>query len=609
MKILLRLLSPLFLIAIFASNAWAAKPKILLLKDLQPGTNAIGFSVFKGVEPLPFDVVLGGVTDYMGNSLILSRVSGGPMETQLEEIGAISGMSGSPVFIDCINKKLSDDEQLQNCILNGTLVGSTSYGPGHFIKGGTNFLLTPAEFMLGARTGGYSVVSSFSNRLSDKISIAGEEFINLMLFPKMEDLQVGGNSNDRCKESVKSDIKPGSMVSVFLATGTYNFPASGTVTWRDDDKIYIFGHPFMGSGMVSYPFVQVSVADTIQTPFNAYKITGCHLDTKGAMLVDGAFEMAGIIGRTASMLPYQVELRIGHGSMILNEEIAASPYMPAIIQGLPVLWAQQFFGNLNQTSLAYQFRISLAEQPEIFVRNMVPASVDKNPLEEVFAKVYNPIKKLKESGFGHKIEEVKVRLDFLRNFELWTAKKAFLSQQGASPGETVFVNVILEGYFSSDTKQISIPIKVPEDFMERIGPTNQPNISVLIQSGNKYTDKKESVKRASVEDLIKELNQSMNYRNNLLYVQQVMPKNKAEQEADKANAKAFTKTPWKWTDIGDDDLRQTPSGYKDEVVLTLSPVLNHFINLDLIFNIRVEPKKDETRKDKKEAKHKKWFLF
>ena len=50
MKGLLRLLSVFVLIGIFAPNAWADKPKILQLKDLKPGTHAIGFSVFKGVE-------------------------------------------------------------------------------------------------------------------------------------------------------------------------------------------------------------------------------------------------------------------------------------------------------------------------------------------------------------------------------------------------------------------------------------------------------------------------------------------------------------------------------------------------------------------------------
>src|SRR3990167_7554557 len=111
---------------IMIGSVFADPPKILKLEDLVPGTQAIGFSVFKGVEPEPFNIVLGELTDYSGNGLILARVSGGPMDTPLEKIGAISGMSGSPIFINCDN--------LDECIKNGILVGDLSMRIGSFIE-------------------------------------------------------------------------------------------------------------------------------------------------------------------------------------------------------------------------------------------------------------------------------------------------------------------------------------------------------------------------------------------------------------------------------------------------------------------------------------------
>lgn len=602
MKVLLRLLSVFLLISIFASNAWAAKPKILQLKDLEPGTHAIGFSVFKGVEPEPFDVVLGGLIDQMGDSFILARIFGKTsMDTPLEKIGAIAGMSGSPVFIGCTD--------LDDCIKNGTLVGALSYAIGYFIEGGMNCLLTPAEYMLGARTSGYVAASHFSNGSPNKLIINGKEFTNLMLFPKMENLPVAGNSDGRCKESLKSDIKPGSMVSVFLAMGAMNVGGSGTVTWRDDDKIYIFGHPLMGSGRVSYPFVQVSVADTLQTPSNASKLTGCYLDTKGAILIDGAFEMTGVIGRKASMLPYTVNLYLGSGGGTLYEEIAASPLAPAVIRTLPVMWAQQSLGDLRHLSLSYQFRITLADQPEIFVRNIVPARVYSNPFDEALTKVYIPIQKLKASGFNYGLESIKVRLDVLKDIELWTVKKAFLSQENATPGETVYANVILEEFYTSATKQMSIPIKVSDDFLDRIGPAIVPEITVLIQSGNKFTDKREPAETNSLEGFVKQINQAMNYRTNVLYVQEVTPKTKAGQESDKANAKASVKPAWKWTDVEEGDLKQLPHNDKNEVVLTLSPALNDFIDLNLTLKLGVQSKNKAATEGKNKTKHRKWLIF
>ena len=39
-------------------------------------------------------------------------------------------------------------------------------------------------------------------------------------------------------------LTPGTSVSVQLVRGDYSIAASGTVTFRDGDRIYAFGHPF-----------------------------------------------------------------------------------------------------------------------------------------------------------------------------------------------------------------------------------------------------------------------------------------------------------------------------------------------------------------------------
>ncbi len=606
MKSLTRLFFVFVVLMFFSVDAWADKPKILQLKDLKPGTEAIGFSVFKGIEPEPFKVVLGNTIDNLGSSLISARISGGSMETPLEEIGAVAGMSGSPIFIGCTN--------LVDCVLNGSLVGALSYGPGNFIKGGPNVLLTPAEYMLGARAGGYAAAAQFINRMPDKINVSGVEFTNLMLFPKMDNLAGRGGTLGKCSGSDESTLKPGSMVSVFLANGAIPIAGSGTVTWRDYDNIYIFGHPFFGTGIVNYPFVHVAVADTIQTPIGAYKIPGCYLDTEGAMLVDGAYEMSGEIGETSPSIPLRVELRLNQGGAVLNEEIVPSPMARMLVNKLPGVWAEKVIGDLSFLSITYQVRVSIQDEPEIFLKNIIPVGVEKDlknppiPFEELFNKIDSVFVNLERNRRDYKIDGIKVRVDFVKNLKIWTKKTAFLSQNKAAPGETVYANVVLEEASSGATRQVSIPVKVPEDFMERIARGDSPNITLLIQGGNKFTDKKSPAERTSVEDFIKQLNQSMNYKTDVLYVQQIMPKPKVEQEADETSAKASVKPPWRWADAGEGDLRQYPSKNKNDVTLTLSPVLDDFIDLDIVLNLTVQSQ-DVTAPEKKEAKHRKWFFL
>ena len=103
-----------FLALLTASSVFADPPDLLKISDIKFGTKAVGFSVFRGIEPEKFDVELRNPVDYMGRVLILARVSGGPLETPLEKIGALSGMSGSPVFVNC--------SSYQECVNRGVLV-------------------------------------------------------------------------------------------------------------------------------------------------------------------------------------------------------------------------------------------------------------------------------------------------------------------------------------------------------------------------------------------------------------------------------------------------------------------------------------------------------
>ena len=598
MKCFFRLLSAFLLVVFFGVDAFANIPKILLLKDLKPGTLAIGFSVFKGVEPLPFDVVLGESIDKMGSRFILARISGGPMDTPLEKIGAISGMSGSPIFINCTD--------LEDCTKNGILVGALSYRIGSFIEGGMNCLLTPAEYMLGSRFSGYMAASQLSNRMSSKINIEGKEFVNLMVLPKIDSLASQVQSSDKCGESVKGELKLGSMVTVFLAKGSINYGGSGTVVWRDGDEVYIFGHPFLGTGMISYPFVHVAVADTLQTPTGAYKLPGCSLDTEGAMLVDGAFEVAGMIGRTAPTIPLKVELHLNNNSAVLEEEIVPSPMMSDIIRQIPALWAGQLLGDLNSLSIAYQVRIVIKNRPEIFLKNITPAQVEENPFAKLFGKIDATLQKLDMLGAsGYGIEKIDVHVDFINSPKVWVKKTAFLSQKEAAPGEVVYANVVLEEVSSGAIKQMSFPVRVPLDFKDRLG-VGASSVDILIQSGGKFTNKKSSTERSSVGDFIGQLNRATNYRTDVLYIQQIMPRLKSDDKIDDANAKTSVKPAWKWTELEDGDLRLFPSTDKNEIVLTLSPELDGFIDFDATLSLEVQ-EEGVVVPDKKEVKKRRWF--
>ena len=56
---------------------------------------------------------------------------------------------------------------------------------------------------------------------------------------------------------------PGSSISVQLVRGDYSLAAAGTVTMRDGDRIYAFGHPFLSLGASDMPMSESSVVTVI----------------------------------------------------------------------------------------------------------------------------------------------------------------------------------------------------------------------------------------------------------------------------------------------------------------------------------------------------------
>ena len=72
--------------------------EVLPLRDVRPGMEGVGRTVFEGATIESFGVrILGVLENAVGprRSLVLARLEGGP----LARTGVIAGMSGSPVFI------------------------------------------------------------------------------------------------------------------------------------------------------------------------------------------------------------------------------------------------------------------------------------------------------------------------------------------------------------------------------------------------------------------------------------------------------------------------------------------------------------------------------
>src|SRR6188768_1330561 len=102
MKSIVRPAAALLVVVLAALSSFAQQPvnaPIIPLSELKPGQRGEVWTVFRGTQPEPFTVEVTGVVQNAlgpGKSLILCELT----DPRVQKMGAVAGMSGSPLYID-----------------------------------------------------------------------------------------------------------------------------------------------------------------------------------------------------------------------------------------------------------------------------------------------------------------------------------------------------------------------------------------------------------------------------------------------------------------------------------------------------------------------------
>ena len=85
--------------------------------------------------------------------------------------------------------------------------------------------------------------------------------------------------------TVAPELEPGSAAAVDLMTGDLQLAAIGTVTWRDGDRVLLFGHPFFQSGAIRLPLATAEIVTIIANDQTSFKV-GSRAQTVGVVTQD-----------------------------------------------------------------------------------------------------------------------------------------------------------------------------------------------------------------------------------------------------------------------------------------------------------------------------------
>lgn len=446
--------------------------KVIPISELDAGMRGEVWTVFRGTEPEPFDVEVTGVIENAlgpGKSMILCEL----VDERVQHMGAVAGMSGSPLYID------------------GRFAGALSYQVQRFetvrFAGFTpaNDLLEVMQIALDSSLEDHSnnalypvsspSASSFeSGELSNRGATNNSPFIPLTpvftfggvspivaaLFAEpfaelgINTSSLGGSSSSgNTPDSSSMELKPGYAVGAALAVGDITLAGTGTVSQVDGDRVLAFGHPMLGLGTVEVPMTSAEIVAILPSNLSSFKIANSGR-VIGTVRQDRLSAIYGEIGPPPALVP----VRVNTPHRTIEFSTVRHPRLTPMITATGL--SQAVLGS-NDAGLTAGFRIKtevgFAGGKELTVNELYAGSEGfkaglSSMVQKLSVWLQNPV----EEVFP---EHVEFTVEPLYENPTMSLDNVQLSHRTVGPGGEVVVTVSLRGFQGQPIRErITIPI-------------------------------------------------------------------------------------------------------------------------------------------------------
>lgn len=472
-------------------SAFASDPKLMPVEDVRIGMKGHGMSVFQGSKPERFEFEVLGTVNGLANpkqNIIIARLSG-PL---VDRTGVFAGMSGSPVYIDgklvgavayafpFSKEAIAGIQPIQNMI--SVVEHGTDAEPRQSTPLSFNTLMAMAGGGQGSATntttGGARAVSSGANfggqaiiPIATPVTFSGVPQSVLEMFA--DDLKklgiqpvagLGGSSSTTAAMTPFNDntLTAGSSVNVQLARGDFSFDAAGTVTYRDGDRIYAFGHPFLASGATSWPMAESSVVTVVPNMNNSFKLTTSG-NLVGSINQDRSTTVFGKLGEVPQMIPVKLNVRTSRNKTeTYNYELINDPLLTPILMRIAMVSAiQATERQMGQQTIKVNGRISVKGQPDVVIDNAF-ATANGAAVFAVLG-VERPLAALLNSGFdGIHVGGIEVNVTSLDSRATGALSRLWIDKTEARRGEKIEIQAFARKDNGSEFVE-RIQFEIPAD--------------------------------------------------------------------------------------------------------------------------------------------------
>jgi hypothetical protein len=472
--------------------------RFFAVEDLRPGMKGTSSSVFSGTEPEEFAVeILGVLPGFPGprQSAIIARLSG----ANVEKTGVFAGMSGSPVYID--NKLvgaiafsfpfskepiagITPIKQMIDIFEKGShetalpkepkvvsfaqlAQSSSSEWKPALPRQAVNSTALIAPVSDGSRL--LPLMGQQMTPIATPVVFGGITQESLAMFaPQLAAnglLPVSGAGGSAAitpmGKATEKTLTPGTSVSVQLVRGDYSIAASGTVTLRDGNQVYAFGHPFLSLGASDMPMSETAVVTVISNVNNSFKLSvpGTMM---GSISQDRSAGIFGQLGQAPKMIPVKINLHTSRDrSDTYSYEIANDSFLTPLLLNITV------FNTITSSERALG-ESTITIKGAINVKGQKPIEVDRrfsqaNSPILAAGSVAGPISSLLGSGFDDvQIEGVTLDISSTDTKYAGTLERIALSKTEARRGEKIEIQAYVRTESGKQFVQ-RIPVQIPED--------------------------------------------------------------------------------------------------------------------------------------------------
>jgi hypothetical protein len=311
-------------------------------------------------------------------------------------------------------------------------------------------------------------------------------------------------------------------VSVQLVRGDFTIDAAGTVTYRDGQRIYAFGHPFLSSGLTSWPMAESSVVTVVPNVNNSFKLSAAGRMV-GSINQDRSTGVYGELGSQPRMLPVKVSVNTSLGKTeAYNFEVVSDSFLTPLLMRLTVFSALAATERqIGSQTLKLSGRISMNGQPDIVLDNSFTSPNGAGMF--AIAAVAQPLAVLMNSGLGPlDIKKVDININSSESRSSGTLSRLWVDKTEVRRGEAIEIQAFARSDSGGEFVE-RIPLEIPAD--APIGP-----LAILVGDGASMNQTERAMPSAEfvpkdLGQLIRAINKLK--RNYMLYVKVLRPANGA----------------------------------------------------------------------------------